>query len=90
MGQFVNSMGLKTQDGMYSYPVQIEKLLDISGDYSSKIPFAIKGITDANLVLNVRLYGMDDFITTIIYPGWNIELVSEFKGAAVDTIQIGF
>ena len=86
---FSTPVRLSTSDGASSQNTQIGKIWNIEGDFSSSTPFCIKNITDKNVKLNVRLVGMEGFIDTIFYPGWNVELVCEIKGVPVGAIQGG-
>lgn len=70
---------LKTENGLHDLTVQIGNLWDISGSYLSNEPFAIKNLGEDSVDLEVKLVGMDDFITTTFYQGWNIELVVEVR-----------
>lgn len=73
--------------------LQISKLKDIpAGDFSigkGNNPVLIKNITDNNITIQARLYSDTDFVTTIFYPGWNLELVAELKGVTANTLQYG-
>lgn len=87
--QFSNPVKFKTSDGVFDLPTQIGKLWNIEGNYESREPFAIKNISDENVTLKVRLFGMNEFIETVFYPGWNIELVSAVQDAPSGVIQGG-
>ena len=96
LGNYAQATGvkMKSEDGLRDLTVQIGELWNISGDYFATEPFAtepfaIKNISEDNLMLTVRLYGMTEFIKTVFYPGWNIELVCEIKGAPAGMIQGG-
>lgn len=52
-------------------------------------PFLIKNITDSNVSVSIRLANMSAPITTILYPGWNSELVIEVTGATENQLQYG-
>lgn len=53
-------------------------------------PFLIKNITEDNITMSVKLANMSDFIDTIIYPGWNPELIVEVQNAAEGQLQYGY
>lgn len=91
LGNYAQTTGIKmkSEDGLRDLTVQIGELWNISGDYLATEPFAVKNISEDNLMLTVRLYGMTEFIQTVFYPGWNIELVCEIKGAPAGMIQGG-
>lgn len=91
MGNYAQTTGvkMKSEDGLRDLTVQIGELWNISGDFMSTEPFAVKNISEDNVILNVRLYGMTEFIETVFYPGWNIELVCEVKAAPAGIIQGG-
>lgn len=52
-------------------------------------PFLLKNITEDNITVNVILVGMDDPIETVVFPGWNVELVKEVV-TAVEGLQYGY
>lgn len=75
---------LKTENGLHDLTVQIGSLWDITGSYLSNEPFAIKNLGEEPVDLEVKLVGMDDFITTTFYQGWNIELVVEVRNVPAE------
>ena len=52
-------------------------------------PFLIKNVTDENISVSIRLANMSAPITTVLYPGWNPELVIEVIGAVENQLQYG-
>lgn len=52
-------------------------------------PFLIKNITEDNVSVSIRLANMPAPITTILYPGWNPELVIEVMDATENQLQYG-
>ena len=86
---FSNPVKLTTKDGMNVQNTQISKIWEIDGDYSDSMPFCVKNISDENISVSVRLVGMEKFVETVFYPGWNVELVCEVKNAPSGIIQGG-
>lgn len=71
--------------------LQISVLHNIeAGNFDFYRGVLIKNITEENITLEVKLIGMTDYITTIFYPGWNVELVQSVKNAPADTLQYGY
>ena len=91
MKNFAPTQGvkLKTENGFHDLTVQIGSLWDIKGSYLSNEPFAIKNLGEEPVSLEVKLVGMDDFITTTFYQGWNIELVVEVRNVPADAMIQG-
>ena len=54
------------------------------------LDFLVKNITEGNIQLQVRPAGQSEFITTVLYPGWNPEIYSEVKGVLANTLQYGY
>lgn len=54
-----------------------------------KEPFLLKNVTEENITVSVILYGMEDPIETIVFPGWNVELVKEVV-TTVEGLQYGY
>lgn len=52
-------------------------------------PVLIKNITDENVTLQVLLADASDYISTILYPGWNPELIVGIKDVPENTLQAG-
>lgn len=75
---------LKTENGLHDLTVQIGNLWDIKGSFLSNEPFAIKNLGEEPVELEVKLVGMDSFVTTTFYQGWNIELVVEVRNVPDD------
>ena len=69
--------------------LQVSRLENISGDYTSSTPFLIKNISGDQLELEIKPVGNADYITTILDEGWNPELCIGVKGTAEGQIQIG-
>lgn len=62
----------------------------ISDGMGGKEPFLLKNITEDPITVEVVLAGMDEPITTVLYSGWNVELVKQVNNAQVDTLQYGY
>lgn len=62
----------------------------ISDGMGGKEPFLLKNITEDPITVEVVLAGMDEPITTVLYSGWNVELVKQVNNAIADTLQYGY
>ncbi len=80
-----------TNQGGAINSLQVSVLKDIpAGNFNPGIYFLVKNITEGNIEAQVRPAGQSEFVTTIIYPGWNPEIYSEIKGVSEDTLQYGY
>lgn len=80
-----------TNQGRAINSLQVSVLKDIpAGNFNPGIYFLVKNITEGNIEAQVRPAGQSEFVTTIIYPGWNPEIYSEIKGVSEDTLQYGY
>lgn len=80
-----------TNQGGAINSLQVSVLKDIpAGNFNPGIYFLVKNITEGNIKAQVRPAGQSEFVTTIIYPGWNPEIYSEIKGVSEDTLQYGY
>lgn len=72
--------------------LQISVLASVpSGDTEFPVGVLLKNVTESTLTLSVKLLGMTDYITTLIYPGWNVELVKAVQGVEqADSLQYGY
>lgn len=52
-------------------------------------PILVKNITDNNITLEVLLADSNDYISTVLYPGWNPELIIGIKNVPGNTLQAG-
>lgn len=74
----------------YKVGLQITELCDIpEGDFKLSYPVLIKNITESPIKMYVRTYDNEDFIWTMLYPGWNVELIMEIKDVQPNTLQYG-
>lgn len=62
----------------------------ISDGMGGKEPFLLKNITEDPIQVEVVLAGMDEPITTVLYSGWNVELVKQVNNAQANTLQYGY
>lgn len=62
----------------------------IPNGMGGKEPFLLKNITEDPITVEVVLAGMDEPITTVLYSGWNVELVKQVNNAKADTLQYGY
>lgn len=83
--------------GNFANSLQISEIGNIpSGEFSiddmrgGKLPFLVKNITEDPIEVEVILAGMEEPVTTVLYPGWNVELVKQVNNAEADTLQYGY
>lgn len=62
----------------------------IPNGMGGKEPFLLKNVTEDPITVEVVLAGMDEPITTVLYSGWNVELVKQVNNAEADTLQYGY
>lgn len=71
--------------------LQVSKLKDIpQGNFNPGIYFLVKNITNNNIAIEVRPAGQSEFVSTVLYPGWNPELISEVKNVTANQLQYGY
>lgn len=70
--------------------LQIAKLGNIpSGNFNPGHLFLVKNITDDNLSITVIMPDNSE-IQTILYPGWNPEILKGIKGVTSNKLQYGY
>ena len=73
--------------------LQVSRLYLIpSGNFqvsNKNFPVLIKNITDSNITVEVLLADSSDYVSTILYPGWNPELIIGIKNVPRDSLQAG-
>lgn len=52
--------------------------------------FLSKNITEDNVEVEIVPAGQTTAITTVLYPGWNVEIVNQVNNAPADILQYGF
>ena len=71
--------------------LQVSKLNDIpTGNFNPGVYFLVKNITDNNISIQIRPAGQANFVETILYPGWNPEIISEIKNVTEGQLQYGY
>ena len=50
----------------------------------------LKNITDSEISVSVKLLNNKNSILTILYPGWNPEIVVEITNAPANSLQFGY
>lgn len=60
-----------------------------SGDFNPGIPFLVKNITDDNITITV-VTAKGNEIQTVLYPGWNPEILKGIKGVTENQLQYGY
>ena len=54
---------------------QVSRMDDITEDvFTPEFYFLIKNTNDNEVTVEIRPAGQENFITTVLYPGWNPEL----------------
>lgn len=85
MNETIVNQDLKVQS------LQVSRLLNVpAGEFEPGLMFLLKNITDENITVEIRPAGQEEYISTILYPGWNVELVNAVKGVTDNTLQYGF
>lgn len=78
------------KDGLIT-SLQVSKLKDIpAGDFNPGLYFLVKNITEDDITIQIRPAGQEEFITTILYSGWNPEIIGEIKNVSAGTLQYGY
>lgn len=71
--------------------LQVSRLQDVpAGDFNPGMMVLLKNITEENISISLKPAGQTDFVTTVLYPGWNVELVNAVKGVTANTLQYGW
>lgn len=71
--------------------LQVGVLKDVpAGNFNPGHYFLIKNITEDPYGVEIRPAGQEEFVTTVMYPGWNPEIVSEIKDAPDNVFQYGY
>lgn len=61
----------------------------LSDGKGGELGFLIKNITDEPITVEIVPYSMDTAISTVMYPGWNVEIVREVK-SNIEGLQYGY
>lgn len=61
-----------------------------AGDFNPGIYFLVQNITENPYSIEIRPAGQQNFIQTILYPGWNPIIISEIKDAPEGVFQYGY
>lgn len=71
--------------------LQVSALGDIpAGTYEPGRVFLLKNITDNNITVEVLPASSDTWLSTVLYSGWNPELVKGVRGVTTNTLQYGY
>lgn len=88
----MNNINLYNQNGDPN-SLQVSSIGDIpAGEFSivkGQYPFLVKNITQDEVTVQVKLCKMDTYVSTVLYPGWNPELIISIKGVPANTLQYG-
>lgn len=60
-----------------------------SGDFIPGFPFLVKNITENNITVTV-ITAKGTEIQTVLYPGWNPEVLIGIKGVTESQLQYGY
>lgn len=73
--------------------LQVSKLYLIpQGNYTvpdKAYPVLVKNITDSNITIEVLLADDSEYISTVLLPGWNPELIVGLKNVPSNSLQAG-
>lgn len=70
--------------------LQIARLGNIpSGDFYLGKLFLVKNITEDNITITIVMPNKDE-IETVLYPGWNPEILIGIKGVVEGQLQYGY
>lgn len=71
--------------------LQVTVVKDIpAGNFSLTVPFVIKNNTEDPITVEILPIGQSDYISTILSPGWNPEIVIGVKNVTDKTLQYGY
>lgn len=60
------------------------------GNFKVSEPVLIKNITDEKVTVEIQLMdSKEKYISTVLYPGWNPELITGIKNVPDNTLQAG-
>lgn len=62
----------------------------INDGKGGKLPFLLKNISEDNITIDIIPAGQSNAINTVLYPGWNVELVVQVNGVTANTLQYGY
>lgn len=62
----------------------------ISDGKGGKLAFLLKNITEEAITITIVPAGQTNAVSTVLYPGWNVELVSQVNGVTANTLQYGY
>ena len=43
-----------------------------------------------NITASVKLPSNNDYITTVLYPSWNVEIIENIKNVTINQLRYGF
>lgn len=88
----MNNINLYNQNGDPN-SLQVSYIQDIpAGNFkvvTGAHPVLVKNITQDEVKVQVKLCKMDSFVTTVLYPGWNPELIVAINNVPANTLQYG-
>ena len=62
----------------------------IDDGYGDKVPFLIKNVGEDNITVNIVPAGGTEPVSTVMYPGWNVELIKEIRDNSSEELQYGY
>ena len=70
---------------------QFSRMDDITEDvFTPEFYFLIKNTIENDVTVEIRPAGQENFITTVLYPGWNPELCSAVRISGETGLQYGY
>lgn len=81
---------LYTSDGVLN-SLQVSFLGNIpSGSFQTGRNFLVKNITEDNVTAEIFPASSTTWISTVLYPGWNPEIIKGVRGVTDNTLQYGY
>lgn len=85
-----NNIQIRNKNGEVN-SLQISVLNNVpAGNTDFKRPVLIKNITEENITVEVKLNNDDKFISTVLYPGWNVEIIKAINNVTENQLQYGW
>lgn len=71
--------------------LQVSTLKNVpEGNFEPGMYFLLKNITEDNISIEVLPANSTEYISTVLYPGWNPELIKGVKNVVSNTLQYGY
>ncbi|QOR58267.1 hypothetical protein [uncultured phage cr106_1] len=81
---------MRTKTGA-STSLQVDFLANLKvGTFKSECGFLVKNISGDNITCTVKMLSSAETIETVLYPGWNPEIIKEITVETDNTLQYGY